>query len=355
MKEGDGVNADNLNIAKDEIASVKQEYEHKVTELNTAQNELRKAEAEIKKLNAALEQKVTKRSALYAFISQVNQTIVHVKDAEALFRNSCRIAIDFGKFQTAWIGSFAATEKKIILLDHSGIPEEDIELFTDVPYEADGAIDKVLQFKKHFLCNNLEHIPEVNSWKPYAAKHNIGSCIVLPIWRSGNIYGTFSLYATEIDFFDKEDIALLIEVAADISFALELIEKGRIHKHTEERVIKSENRFRALIERSTDMKMLTNSDGDLFYASPSVSQILGYPMEDFVSMPATNIIHPDDALQVYEKVQTIIRTPGSSFYSQQRLKHKNGNYVWTEGTITNMLHEQYVNALVATATFLIKN
>src|SRR5204863_289466 len=32
---------------------------------------------------------------------------------------------------------------------------------------------------------------------------------------------------------------------------------------------------------------------------------------------------------------------------QQRLKHKNGNWIWCEGTITNMLHEPAVAALVS--------
>ena len=56
------------------------------------------------------EQKSQKISRLYAFISQVNQNIVRIKDEKALFNNSCQIAVAFGKFKIAWIGIF--DEKK---------------------------------------------------------------------------------------------------------------------------------------------------------------------------------------------------------------------------------------------------
>jgi len=52
------------------------------------------------------EEKLNKINRLYAFISEINQCIVHLQDEHDLFRNACRIAIEFGKFKMAWIGMF---------------------------------------------------------------------------------------------------------------------------------------------------------------------------------------------------------------------------------------------------------
>ena len=41
---------------------------------------------------------------LYATISQINQTIVHARDTDDLFREICHVAIDHGQFRMAWIG-----------------------------------------------------------------------------------------------------------------------------------------------------------------------------------------------------------------------------------------------------------
>lgn len=183
--------------------------------------------------NKISEEKLERANRLYQFISQINQTIVHVKDANTLFRKSCDIALEFGKYQIAWIGRFNLAENKIDLLDSCGIPEQDIRAFTDSPYEINGPENYVLRTGKYFLCNDIGKTLKVKSWKHYANKHNIGSLIVLPIKKWDNIVGTFNLYAKERNYFDQDDIALLKEVTGDISFALEMFENAERHQEAE--------------------------------------------------------------------------------------------------------------------------
>jgi PAS domain S-box-containing protein len=301
----------------------------------------------LRKLNAELERKVTRRTTQYAFISQVNQAIVHDKDVDTLFRNACRIALEFGKFRMAWIDSFEQPGKKISLLHYSGIAPEDIHLFTDAHCVPNGPRDSVLRMCKFYLSNDIKNAPAPEIWKAYAAKHHISSCITLPVKKGGKIFGTLNLYASDINFFAEDDIKLLIEVAGDISFGLDLLEKAKTHKEAEERIIENEKRFSALIEKSNDMKTLATADGKRIYASPSVFKILGYSPEVFLEIPGIDLIHPGDAPSMLKKIHRILNTPGSSFYSQHRLRHKKGHYIWCEGTITNMLSEPYVNAIVS--------
>jgi PAS domain S-box-containing protein len=117
-------------------------------------------------------------------------------------------------------------------------------------------------------------------------------------------------------------------------------------KKAEEKLDKSEKLFRAMIEKDTDMKTLATPDGKVFYASPSLTNILGYENLEFMTTPALDLIHPDDVPGLIKGVTAIVQTPGKSFNRQQRVKHKNGTWIWCEGTITNMLHEPSVAALV---------
>jgi|GEM_PF-880414 len=291
--------------------------------------------------------KLLKKNRLYAFISQINQSIVHVKNEDELILKSCSIALEFGKFKMAWIGMFDSTGKKITVSGQQGIPAEELSLFNNVPYQEKGPQERVLHTGTYYTCNDVYNELELENWKPYAAKHGIQSCMVLPIKKVGATIGTFNLYSTEPNFFDEDEIALMLEVTGDISFALDIFEKARKQKETEQLVVENEKRFRALIENSTDMITLSAANGEMLYGSPSITKVFGYSLKEMLHTYAFNFIHPSDVVAFVNNRSRILGTPGSSVYHQLRLLHKNGHWVWCEATLTNMLHEPGVNALVA--------
>jgi PAS domain S-box-containing protein len=248
-----------LVIANEELVFQNEEKGKRAAELILANQELQNAEAAVRKLNAELEQKVKKRAAQYAFISQVNKTIVHAKNAETLFRDSCRIALDFGLFKMAWIGGFDIVNNKITLLNSSGISSKEIKSLTAPSYGTNSPQDIVLRTGRYYLCNDIALALELEGWRPYAAKHNICSCITLPIKKSGNIFGTFNLYGTEPNFFDQENIKLAVQVTADISFALDLFEKAEKHKEAKVKLVQSE----AKLKEAQALSHISNWEFDL--------------------------------------------------------------------------------------------
>lgn len=200
--------------------------------------------------------KLERANRHYHFISQINQAIVHLKDANTLFRKSCDIALQFGKFQIAWIGSFDKAQKKILLLNSCGISAEEIELFNELPHEINGPEDFVLQTGNYFLCNSVEQFNKVKSWKLFAEKHRLGSFIVLPIKKGGAVFGTFNLYSKESNYFSQEHITLLEEVSGDISFALDMFEKAERHNEAE---IELQNNFAELETVSNQQTAILNT------------------------------------------------------------------------------------------------
>lgn len=292
-------------------------------------------------------EKLLKIKDLYAFISQINQKILRLDDGDALFQNACLIAVKFGKFKMAWIGLFSSDNKMMSMIEHSGLPEENIHLAKNLVIEANSPHDYVLKTESYYICNDIHNEPELLRWAPFAKKYGIHSIIVLPFRKSGKIIGTLNLYSEKIKFSNKEEIALLIEVATDISFAVDLFEKAKKHKETEELVLKNEKLFRALIEKSPDMKTLSNLDGELIYGSRSITKVLGYEQEEFFHISVLNFIHPDDLDSFIEKRKEIASVNGKYFHFEQRFLHKNGNWIWCEGTVTNMIEVKSVNAFVA--------
>ena len=59
-----------------------------------------------------------------------------------------------------------------------------------------------------------------------AGDHGFHALAILPLFAAEEVVGVLALYAAEIGFFDAEEMKLLLELAGDISFALEHIEKS---------------------------------------------------------------------------------------------------------------------------------
>jgi len=117
--------------------------------------------------------------------------------------------------------------------------------------------------------------------------------------------------------------------------------------YAQEELKKSEKRFRALIEHSYDAISLRDEKGIILYQSPSTEKITGYKAEEVTGINLTAFIHPDDVKDLVQRLDTSLKNPGVPTYSVHRVKHKNGEYRWVEGTTTNLLHDENVRALVS--------
>jgi PAS domain S-box-containing protein len=95
------------------------------------------------------------------------------------------------------------------------------------------------------------------------------------------------------------------------------------------------------------MKTLSNSEGKFIYGSPSITKILGYELHEFIGKQFVNFVHSSSIQSLNENIELILQIPGSSFNFQYQLLHKNGEPIWCEGTVTNMLHDKSIQAYVS--------
>jgi len=109
---------------------------------------------------------------------------------------------------------------------------------------------------------------------------------------------------------------------------------------------KKENRFRAIIENNYDIITLINADFKVFYRSPSATRIMGWTDEELKDANGIQNIHPDDLPNTIGIIQKLKEAPGRSVNVSFRNRHKNGNYLWVEGSITNLLHDKNIKAFV---------
>ena len=117
-------------------------------------------------------------------------------------------------------------------------------------------------------------------------------------------------------------------------------------KRAEELLRIKEQRFRSLIENSSDAIALFSANGNILYASPSTPTVIGFAPEQLLSFTVFELIHPEDQKAFAECFTTLLKKPGMRMNLQSRVLHKDGSWRWLEGTLTNLLEEPDVGAIV---------
>lgn len=111
-------------------------------------------------------------------------------------------------------------------------------------------------------------------------------------------------------------------------------------------IYSSERRFRALIENNADAISLLNERGKIIYASAATTNVLGFESPELVGVRGLDLIHPDDVEGVAGRFRKALQTPRAPQHLLVRMRHKDGNWRWVEGTFSNLLDEPDVLAVV---------
>lgn len=270
-------------------------------------------------------------SRLYETLSQLNQSIVRVKEREELFNAICRIAVDYGRFSLAWIGIF---DEETGLITPSAMHGAGCEAFITSPINTN-----VLPYKNCMLgiavrtgkiayIRNLQSDPSMSHWQEMAIAGGLHAAASIPIYEGSRLIGLLNLYSNDIESFsDHDQRSLIEEIANDVSFALETIQSESRRKRAEERLSESEAYFRNLIENSTDVITVLDPAGIIQYESPSVKRLLGYDPEELIGKNVSAFIDKDDHQMVIDSLRDAFRNPGSIIENiEVRFRHRDGSW-----------------------------
>lgn len=117
-------------------------------------------------------------------------------------------------------------------------------------------------------------------------------------------------------------------------------------KQAEKALRENEERFRALIENSTDAIISADSAWIISYVSPSHERVTGYRPEQRLGRSLLEVIHPDDVEIALKLLTDIVQVPGLVNLPPIRALHADGSWRWIESVTHNMLAEPAVRAIV---------
>ncbi|HET7520280.1 MAG TPA: diguanylate cyclase, partial [Candidatus Limnocylindria bacterium] len=160
-----------------------------------------------------------------------------------------------------------------------------------------------------------------------------------------------------------EEIGLLVDVALALVLAdcvvrqtLMVRERSRLLQQATEAVAReravttdlqaSEQRFRTLVQNSSDVFLILKPDGTVDYQSPAVERVLGYEPGERVGKQIFELTHPEDLAFVKAVIAELMRTPGAVRTIELRSRHADGSWRTLEATGHNMLADPMVGGIV---------
>jgi len=157
-----------------------------------------------------------------------------------------------------------------------------------------------------------------------------------------------AMKAGAADYLSKSNLSVeALERAIRHALALHAGERQRWHAEAALRA--SEERFRALVENSSDALLLIDAEGRITYVTPSSERHLGWPLKQMIGRSIFDFIHPDDREMVGVRMAETLNNPLGSVSQVVRFQHADGDWRIMEGVAVNRLDDPSVGAIVVNA------
>ncbi|NCC73751.1 MAG: PAS domain S-box protein [Sphingobacteriia bacterium] len=113
--------------------------------------------------------------------------------------------------------------------------------------------------------------------------------------------------------------------------------------------MQSENRFRQLVQHSSDIIGIISPDARMKYISPSVEPVLGYTMEEMMKIDLLTLPHESKKQEAVKLLQDLLRNPETVYRGEWQIKHRDGSMKYFEVILRNQLFQQGIEGIVLNA------
>ncbi len=106
-------------------------------------------------------------------------------------------------------------------------------------------------------------------------------------------------------------------------------------------------RFRSLIENIADGILLADANGVAFFETDTTGKVLGYPNNEFMGQAVSDVAHPNDRSAILGVLSEALARPDALIQvPASRFRHRDGRWVWIEGTAVNRLSDPNIQGIV---------
>jgi len=283
------------------------------------------------------EQEILRLNRLYNVLSQVNQAVVRTQSQEDLLQNVCRLIVERGDVDVAWIERFDPETGQTRRVAHYG---KQSELIIKTRSTDDGLSEVVdlidrQQFETAFVSNNcIQHNCPAQAGC-VGIRLGLRSCGWFPLHVNGHLFGILRIGVSEANFFQEREKELLKEVALDLSFALEKMEGDAQRNQAEVELRKSEEQLTTMFEMAPiGIAQVEPSTGRYLRVNQKFADMTGYSPGELKGLNFSDLTYPEDRANDWETFTQLVNDRIQEYRVEKRYLVKSGAILWANVNVT---------------------
>ncbi len=237
-------------------------------------------------------------------LSAGNLALVRAANEDELLQGITNIIVENGEYLHAAVG-YAENdpEKSITPIAWTGMNES--HFWVQHPVWADieqGQIPiaRAIRSGTTQICRDIASASVFKPWKDAALERGYVSNIVLPLSDGNNTFGGLSIYSSETDAFDEEEVRLLEELASDLTYGIMTL-RARSEREQQAAIL------RQSLEQSIQTIAATVEARDPYTAghqervgelATAIAREMGLPEEQVNGVHLAAIIHDLGKIQI---------------------------------------------------------
>ena len=272
---------------------------------------------------------IEKNSRLFKMLFLCNEAMVHAVSEEELLGQICRLLVDIGGYKMAWVGEALNDEAKTIRpIAFCGTDESYINAIKISWADTErgrGPAGKAIRTGQTIVLQNISKDADYRPWHEEAAARGYAGKVSLPLKDGERVFGVLNIYASQPDFFTDEEVALLEQLAEDVSYGIASLRTIEQRQNTEASLRESEERFRIASQSTSDLVWDWDIAGGRVEWYGKIDDMLGYASGEF---PRTlqaweNALYPEDHDRVMAALNRHAET-GEPYEAEYRIIRKDG-------------------------------
>ncbi len=173
-------------------------------------------------------------------------------------------------------------------------------------------------------------------WGPWIAKKILVANVqrafgvkyfaIVPLQAKGKLVGCMAFFSQK-DEIPDESVKFLVALANHAAIA---IDNARLYEASQrdlEALVKSERKYRELVDHTNEALVLAQEDYFKF-ANPRAAEVSGYSVEELMSTPFVEFIHPDDQARIVERYGRRLKGEKLPLADPCRIITKEGEVRW---------------------------
>jgi two-component system sensor histidine kinase/response regulator len=237
-------------------------------------------------------QRIARQNRAFRMMSGIAQALVRPSDEVAMLAEICQIMVHVGGYSIVWVGE-AGTEKgqPVVPLAHAG---DDLSCLSTVSLSwgedtsRQGTVGRAIRSGEPVIINDIANAPDYAPCKEMMILKGYRSMVALPLSSGRETYGAISVYSTERNAFDDEELHLLRGLAGELGLGLATYRSHVALERSEANLLHAQRMARL-------GHYAYSPSVDYLQSSPMHAEILGLGSgRDFCLADWLRVVHPDD-------------------------------------------------------------